>query len=255
MYIKYNIIYIIYNIILVNSINTYIKNFNTHLLFQTLDLIKIFGRISEISLIGNVIPLNVERLGNLKIKNLKWKSIFKDKNEKLDLETFKNRLYNCSFTWPSDFITNQTTPFLIPLKFRHKYKLKCKCFPVNMEMYYDIKSKLNKDTLNNYIQNLPIHINSIDSTFKALSGEEEKLTIEHIIEYINYHSPLIQMINWNTFISSLPYSSQENTNTQGSSTMGASTVTSMGKGANSTAMECTMGKGANNITAPKGVNS
>ncbi|EAN31231.1 putative integral membrane protein [Theileria parva strain Muguga] len=220
MYIKCSIIYIvIFNIILINTLSSNIRKntirnsyFHTHLLFQTLDLIKIFGRISEVSLIGNVIPLSVDRLGNnFTVKKLRWKRLFKNKKEKLDLETFKERLYNCSFSWPSDYITNRTTPFLIPLKFRHKYKLKCKCFPVSMELYYDIKSRLCKDgelitnkIINNYIQNQPIHINSIDSTFKALSGEEEELTLEHMIAYIKYRSPLIQMINWNSFISSLP---------------------------------------------------
>ncbi|BAM41101.1 conserved hypothetical protein [Theileria orientalis strain Shintoku] len=180
------------------------------------NFIQVFGRISEPSLIGSVIPSSKERLGsNSSVKKLKWKSLFENEAEKLSLDRFSERLNRCVFSWPLDYMTNRTAPFLIPLKFRNRFKIKCKCFPINIGVYNELKAKvaekLNVENanisisqLNQFIKSEPIDKESIESTFKALSGEENLLTLEHIMAYIHYRSPLVEMINWNCFISSLP---------------------------------------------------
>ncbi|UKK01204.2 hypothetical protein MACK_002017 [Theileria orientalis] len=135
--------------------------------------IQVFGRISEPSLIGSVIPSSKERLGsNSGVKKLKWKSLFENESEKLNLDKFSERLNRCVFSWPLDYMANRTAPFLIPLKFRNKFKIKCKCFPINIGIYNDFKAKvaqkLNMENanisisqLNQFIKSEPIDKDSI----------------------------------------------------------------------------------------------
>ncbi|EKX72666.1 signal peptide containing protein [Theileria equi strain WA] len=179
---------------------------NTHrTAFQTLDLIKIFGRLSEPSLIGNVMATSTSILG--KNSQLTWKLLFKNDKEKINVADFKKRLTRIRFKWPKEYMTNKQLPFLIPLKSRSLFKIKCKPIMVNPTLFSEISAGLctrNYKAVGDHIDAQRIDPESISATFKALSCEEEFLTVEHVLAYINYMSPLMEMVNWNSFISSLP---------------------------------------------------
>ncbi|KAK2196151.1 hypothetical protein BdWA1_002751 [Babesia duncani] len=93
-----------------------------HLRFYPL---QIFGRLSDTSKIGHVIANSNQYLsGNKELKNLKWRRLFTNENEKINLEQFSNALVKIKFNWPQSYMTNSKPVFLVSEDLQSKYRHK-----------------------------------------------------------------------------------------------------------------------------------
>ncbi|KAK1442397.1 hypothetical protein BgAZ_404270 [Babesia gibsoni] len=175
--------------------------------FSSIELAKIFGRLADHSTIGSVLATPTSKLTPSDSSGKRaWRGLFNSEEEELGRAEFVKRLANAPFTWPTYYVANRQPPFLVPEKQRHKFKLKGYLGHVALQLHKPEDSsngELSNKTLKAHAKQ-PLAPEAVDSVFQALSHEEEKLTVNHIIAFIKYRSPLLQMVNWEGFIASLP---------------------------------------------------
>lgn len=175
------------------------------LAFSSVELAKIFGRLADPSPIGSVLATPTSKLASAKEKcKLKWHGMFKHDDEELSRSEFAKRLSKAPLSWPTYYVANRQPPFLVPEKQRHKFKIKGYLGHVALQSQRLENSSDVCATGEKAIAKQPLADEALDSVFMALSNEEEKLTVNHILAFIKYRSPLLQMVNWEVFIASLP---------------------------------------------------
>ncbi|KAK1936429.1 hypothetical protein X943_003396 [Babesia divergens] len=166
---------------------------------------QIFGRLADPSPIGSVLATPTSKLASAKEKcKLKWHGMFKHDDEELSRSEFAKRLSKAPLSWPTYYVANRQPPFLVPEKQRHKFKIKGYLGHVALQSQRLENSSDVCATDEKAIVKQPLADEALDSVFMALSNEEEKLTVNHILAFIKYRSPLLQMVNWEVFIASLP---------------------------------------------------
>ncbi|EDO05764.1 putative integral membrane protein [Babesia bovis T2Bo] len=178
------------------------------LAFNSFELAKIFGRLTDQSPIGSVLatPTCSNLDANVQ-KRRKWHGIFEREDEEIDSNQFRSRLAATKLVWPTYYVANRQTPYLVPDKQRHKFKLKGylgHVVPTDLQKTNVPKEGDPRDQKVVNIGSQPLDKAAADTVFKALSHKDGKLTINHILAFIKYHSPLLEMVNWETFIASLP---------------------------------------------------
>ncbi|GIX64826.1 signal peptide containing protein [Babesia caballi] len=179
------------------------------LAFSAIELAKVFGRLADPSPIGSVLATPSSRLGGVDSRGQrKWRGLFLREDEQLDRVQFAKRLGAAQLEWPTYYVANRQPPFLVPEKQRHKFKLKGYLGHVVIDQHRaeDAKDGPLADfgrTLKS-IARQPLDRGAVDSVFMALSHEEERLAVNHILAFIKYRSPLLQMVNWEAFLASLP---------------------------------------------------
>ncbi|GFE55440.1 phosphopentomutase [Babesia ovis] len=178
------------------------------LAFNSFELAKIFGRLADQSPIGSV--LATPSCSNLSPEiqgRRKWHGIFEHDGEEIDRLQFLKRLSAIQLTWPRYYVANRQPPFLVPDKQRHKFRLKGYLGNVATDMQKPDDSTDRDSSAVKCIRKIvkqPIDKEAADTVFVTLSHEEDKLTVNHIVAFIKYRSPLLQMVNWEAFIASLP---------------------------------------------------
>ncbi|CDR98050.1 hypothetical protein, conserved [Babesia bigemina] len=185
-----------------------LKHFDS-LAFNAIELAKIFGRLSDPSPIGSVLKTpNCHVAGVDTRRPCKWRSIFDHDDESLSRSQFSKRLAAAQLDWPTYYVANRQPLFLVPERQRHKFKLKGYLGNVAIDTprvgdAKDGSAAISGRALKS-IAEQPLEEEAVDSVFMALSHEEEKLTINHILAFIRYRSPLLRMVNWEAFLASLP---------------------------------------------------
>ncbi|GBE62465.1 phosphopentomutase [Babesia ovata] len=172
-----------------------------NLAFNAIELAKIFGRLADPSPIGSVLKTpNCNVVGVDTRRKCKWRSLFDHEDESLSRPQFSKRLAAAQLDWPTYYVANRQPLFLVPERQRHKFKLKGY---LGNDDAKEGAAAISGRALKG-IATQPLEEEAVDSVFMALSHEEDKLTINHILAFIRYRSPLLRMVNWETFLASLP---------------------------------------------------
>ncbi|ORM41262.1 uncharacterized protein BXIN_0845 [Babesia sp. Xinjiang] len=179
------------------------------LAFSAFELAKIFGRLADQSPIGSVLAAPTSRIVGVCTRGRrKWREIFVEEGEEIDRAQFVSRLSATGLTWPTYYVANRQPPFLVPEKQRHKFRLKGYLANVAGDLHKtdDLKGAESADVgrMLREVAVQPLDHDAAETVFMTLSHEENKLTVNHILAFIKYRSPLLQMVNWEAFLASLP---------------------------------------------------
>ncbi|SIO73340.1 conserved Plasmodium protein, unknown function [Babesia microti strain RI] len=170
--------------------------------YLVLDLIKIYGRLSQKSKIGHIIPLkNNDKLVSKLISPEKfyWELVFDKDDEELNFDQFTKRVGMKRFEWPVMINKNRRDnkqPFFIPVCQERQNRLM-----KQLDKSSDKEGLVNNKLLhlNAMVSNQEINKEALIDVFETFASSGI-LTKKSFSDKIKSYSPLLTLWDWDSFI-------------------------------------------------------